>query len=278
MDQLAGRPRLRGRIRQRPLCRRRAGPGPARLREAPADLRHRGLPWWGPTFAVGNLLVVSNTDASWHLHLRHRRSRQPLACWPPAAGPNRTPSMFNGGRLLPGGLGGQRRPPSSAIGVSNPARASTPSVSPPRPWGTRAAHVGIADGHHLRGLLRQGLRQVRFVQAGLPAWWPRAPPTCPGRDEDFATLPLGTWSSWPTIIRARAAVSSPHQAGRRHLWPSGQLRGPPKDGSASQPLTSRVGLTFTDAVDGAGLTPENITIRPVGGQALEGGTPPRAAS
>jgi cytochrome c peroxidase/PKD repeat protein len=44
----------------------------------------------------------------------------------------------------------------------------------------------------------------------------------------------------------------------------------PPDGSTGQPLTSRVGLSFTDQIELGSVTPETFIVRPVGGEPLEG--------
>jgi hypothetical protein len=44
----------------------------------------------------------------------------------------------------------------------------------------------------------------------------------------------------------------------------------PRDGSEAQLLTSRVGITLTDAVDVFTITDETFIIRPLAGEALEG--------
>jgi hypothetical protein len=44
----------------------------------------------------------------------------------------------------------------------------------------------------------------------------------------------------------------------------------PRDGATNQPVTSRVGVSFTDNVELATVDSRTFIVRPVGGQALEG--------
>lgn len=44
----------------------------------------------------------------------------------------------------------------------------------------------------------------------------------------------------------------------------------PADGAVNQPLTSRVGATFTDQLNGQTVDSSNFTVRPVGGAPLAG--------
>jgi hypothetical protein len=44
----------------------------------------------------------------------------------------------------------------------------------------------------------------------------------------------------------------------------------PKDGATAQSVKSRIGLSFTDSVELATVTPETLIVRPVGGEPIAG--------
>ena len=179
--------------------------------------------------------------------------------------------MFNGGRLVPGGIGGQRRPPPS-LSTSPTPTAIDSSECPRRAWGTRADHVGFADGFAFAGFSAKGFAKFDLSKPSFPRV-ATGTSDLPGRDEDFGTLPWATWSSWATIIRARAAASSPTRRPRTPRAP-GQHGGPPKDGSANQPLTSRVGITLTDAVEAQPSPRRTSPCGPWAARPWRDGTPP----
>ncbi|MCB9788444.1 MAG: Ig-like domain-containing protein [Deltaproteobacteria bacterium] len=57
---------------------------------------------------------------------------------------------------------------------------------------------------------------------------------------------------------------------QRDSTPPAVLYANPPDGATAQPLTTRVGLSFSDAIDLRTVTPETLIVRPVGGEPLAG--------
>lgn len=91
-----------------------------------------------------------------------------------------------------------------------------------------------------------------------------------GRFNPYAQ-PIGNlvWIGFQGVAKDGRASLSAHQAEPDGFGPS-LLYVNPQDKALRQPLTSRVGLVFDEDLDHRTLTADNITVRPVGGAALDG--------
>jgi YVTN family beta-propeller protein len=89
-----------------------------------------------------------------------------------------------------------------------------------------------------------------------------------GNDDQF-TVPIGNLlvlSDDQAEFGSIIAVSS----AARDTKPPRVAHVNPVDGATNQPLTSRIGLSFSDQIDFRSVNPNTILIRPVGGQPLAG--------
>jgi hypothetical protein len=123
-----------------------------------------------------------------------------------------------------------------------------------------------SDGFAFSGFSSKGFSKFDITKSGIPVVQ-TGTGGVEGADQDFCTA-LGNLA-FASSDHAGGSGLIPHQAGPDAMGPSVNMV-VPKDSAVKQPLTSRVGLTFTDLLDKASLTAANFTVRPLGGAALAG--------
>lgn len=218
----------------------------------------------GPTFAVGNLLVLSGTDLGGisTLDIGDPENPRLLATAP---GHVSYASMLNGNRLV---LAGSLENDGYALvfDLSDPTRIRSLGKSTPA-QGDKGGYVGFADGYAFVGFSTKGFAKIDMSKPDFPVVQ-NGTSGLAGRDEDFGT-PLGNLVFVGNDHPGQGSSLIPHQTAPDTKGPEVNMV-VPADRALNQPLTTRVGITLTDVVEGATLTSENFLVRPLGGAALEG--------
>ncbi|MBX3125819.1 MAG: Ig-like domain-containing protein [Polyangiaceae bacterium] len=130
----------------------------------------------------------------------------------------------------------------------------------------RGGYLSVQDGFAHVG----GSKRYFKVDLTKPAPYPivgSASSELAGRDEDFATV-LGNLV-FVSDDHGKGTSIVPHQAGP-DLTPPAVLRVEPRAGALGQPLTSRVGLAFSDQIDFTSVDEATVILRKVGGPAVDG--------
>lgn len=174
-------------------------------------------------------------------------------------------ALVNGNKLV---LSARQRPRDGAVvydisDPSSPKRIGKPHLQDSVGGG---GYVGFDGGYAFTG------RKAGFFKYDLSH--PDIPLVMSGSsgaanvDEGFPT-PLGNIVFSGNDIRGAGSALIPHQTGRDVVGPIVNMV-VPRDGATNQALTSRIGLTFTDYLDGLSIDSTTIIIRPIGGEALKG--------
>jgi hypothetical protein len=219
----------------------------------------------GPTFAIGNLLVISGTDVTGVSTLDIGDPQNPRLLHTLKSGVSYA-ALVNGNRLYAAGSTN-----SSDNGyllvydISNPAQIRLLGRSTPN-MGDKGGYVSFADGYAFVGFSTKGYAKIDVSKPDFPVVG-KGTAALPNGDEDFA-IALGNLVFVGSDHIGGSSLI-PHQTGRDTTGPKVNMV-VPKDRAVNQPLTTRVGFTFTDMVDKATLSTANITVRPIGGQALAG--------
>lgn len=216
----------------------------------------------GPTFAIGNLLVLSGTDVAGFTTLDIGDPINPKRLATVKGGISYA-SMVNGNRIL--GSGSE-----SELGrllvydITDPAKIV--HVGNSNPMGDKGGYPMYSDGYAFSGFSKVGFGKFDITKPAIPLIQ-KGTGDVVDADQDFCTA-LGNLA-FASSDHAGGSGLIPHQAGRDSAGPAVNMVSP-RDGAIKQPLTSRVGLTFTDLLDKATLTPANFIVRPVGGEAIPG--------
>ena len=213
----------------------------------------------GPIFAVGNLLVASATEDQGYVTLDISDPRQPSVLAIAPSGPRLYSFLLNGNKLLGAGTDEYF----SVHDISNPARIV--SLGRVRIHG-RGAYVVYQDGFAHVGA-SENYAKIDVREPTVPTIVGTGSSGREGRDEDFTTV-LGNL----TLVgddHGGGTSFVPHQTEPDTTGPAVNMV-VPADGAKSQLLSTRVGLTFTDAVDLRTINRDTFVVRPVGGAALSG--------
>ncbi len=230
----------------------------------------------GPTHAIGNLLVLSSTDAQGASLLDISDPENPRllsVLSPTASGTASYATMVNGNRLVFAGatIGTTANNGKALVyDIRNPSAPVLLGKSAALPTGTgddKGGYVGFQDQYVFVGFSERGFAKVDLSQASFPVVTTGSSGLA-GRDEDFA-VPLGNLVFVANDHPGQGSSLIPHQAARDTIGPRVNMI-VPADGSVNQALTSRVGATFTDQLDGLTVGSANFTVRPLGGSPLEG--------
>jgi hypothetical protein len=221
----------------------------------------------GPTFAIGNLLVITGTDLGGisTFDIGDPENPRLLAT---TGGAISYSSMVNGGRLVLAGSG-ENDGFALVYDLSDPSRIRSLGKSSPG-QADKGGYVGFADGFAFSGFSTKGFSKIDMSKPDFPVVQ-TGTSGLSGRDEDFA-VPLGNLVFVGNDHPGQGSSLIPHQTAPDTQGPEVNMV-VPADKAVNQPLTSRVGITLTDAIEGSSLTPENFIVRPVGapdGRALEG--------
>lgn len=217
----------------------------------------------GPTFAIGNLLVISGTDVGGASMLDIGDPENPrlLATM---SGAKSYSSKVNGNKLVLAGSG-DNNGVALIYDISDHTRFKL--LGKTANQGDKGGYVGFADGYAFVGFSVNGFSKIDLSKPDFPVVQ-TGTSGLPGHDEDFA-VPLGNLVFVGNDHRGQGSSLIPHQTNPDKTGPEVNMVSP-VDGAVNQPLTSRVGITLTDDPDGAGITVENFTVRPIGGQPLDG--------
>ncbi|MDB5103715.1 MAG: hypothetical protein JWP91_1404 [Fibrobacteres bacterium] len=216
----------------------------------------------GPTFAIGNLLVLSSTDTPGFSTLDIGDPVNPRLLATVKAGISYS-AMVNGNRILASGS-------EADLGkllvydISDPSKIV--SMGATAAMGDKGGYNMFSDGYAFSGFSHAGFAKFDLSKPGFPVAQ-RGTSGVDGADEDFCTA-LGN-IAFASSDHSGGSSLIPHQTGPDTSGPRVNMA-VPKDGAVKQPLTTRVGLTFTDLLDKATLTSANLIVRPVGGQAIPG--------
>lgn len=172
-------------------------------------------------------------------------------------------SLVNGNKLV---LGARQRPRNAAVvyDISNPSspiRVGKQALTDSSGGG----YVGFADGYAFLGR-RDGVYKVDLSHPEFPVVM-KGTSGHPNADDGFPT-PLGNLV-FAGNDHGTGSALIPHQTGRDVTGPMVNMV-VPNDGTVNQARTSRIGLTFTDQIDGLSIDTSTIIIRPIGGSALKG--------
>jgi hypothetical protein len=165
-------------------------------------------------------------------------------------------SFFNGGRIF--GLGLQYQ--LDVFGVAESGRIAF--LGQHGDGGGRGGYGQYQDGYVHAGMSEA---YVKFDVRGVE---PRRMGSYALLGDNDWVLVLGNMVFLGDDDEGRAALL-PHQEDPDSLGP--QVNGIwPRDGAMSQPMTTRVGISFTDNIDLASVIPQNLTLSKIGGSALPG--------
>jgi PKD repeat protein len=232
----------------------------------------------GPVFAVGNLLVASSMDGAGYFTFDISDPAHPQIIQLAIPGPDGTPnpdappiysSMFNGDHIYGAGTDNRLH----VTDVSNPSVIHSVGTSEDRlvAGGTtdvldKGGYVEVQDGFAFSGFSHQ-FAKVNVSDPAHPHVVLTGSSGIGGRDEDFASV-LGNL----VFVGSDHPVGSaliPHQAAPDTTPPAVNMVNP-RPQAIHQALTSRVGLTFTDAIDVRTIGSASFIVRPLGGAALPG--------
>jgi YVTN family beta-propeller protein len=211
----------------------------------------------GPTYAVGNLLVLSSMDRSGYVTMDISDPANPTLLRSVATGPAVYSTLVNGERLLAAGGDGLLY----IYDISNPTAITEIRRSPQ--MGGKGGYLSVQDGFAHVGASANYAK----VNLGTGAIAGTGTSNIAGRDEDFATV-LGNLV-FIGNDHANGSVLVPHQTTRDLTGPSVNMVSP-KNNATNQARTSRVGITLTDSVDLRTVSASTFIVRPVGGAALPG--------
>lgn len=207
----------------------------------------------GPTFAIGNLLVLTSMDEPGYTTLDIGDPLQPKILKTRKIGmPNAYSAIVNGGRIY--GAGNDKRV--HIHDISNPALMNFLGATPTA-GDDKGGYLQLQDGFAHAGF---GTTYAKFDVRNKDALALVGEGTSgiKGRDEDFAN-PMGNLV-FIGDDHAKGTTIIPHQAAPDTTPPEVNMVSP-KNAATKQPLTTRVGVTFTDAIDMRTLTADTFFVR-----------------
>lgn len=218
----------------------------------------------GPTFAIGNLLVIAGTDQAGLSTLDIGDPENPRLLGT-VGGNVSYSSMVNGNSVV---MAGSNANDGYALfyDIADPTKIRSLGRSSPA-QGDKGGYAGFADGFAFVGFSSKGFAKIDLSKPNFPVVQ-TGTSGLSGRDEDFGT-PLGNLVFVGNDHPGQGSSLIPHQTAPDTKGPEVNMV-VPADGAVNQPLTTRIGITLTDVPEGATLTPENFVVRPMGGAPLEG--------
>jgi DNA-binding beta-propeller fold protein YncE len=207
-------------------------------------------------FAIGNLLVISASDAKGISTLDISDPLHPVLIQTRFDYEVGYSMMVNGNRIL------AAHSPARIYDISNPANitliGSGPAIAAKGGYGTfqdGIFHYGSSDRY-----VKLNIAQSPFTVMGTST------PAGTNADWDFGTA-LGN-----LILVGNdhaGSVLVPHDRLPDTLGPEVNMVNPPAD-AVSQAVTSRVGITLSDQIDTRTINTTNFIVRPLGGSAIPG--------
>jgi len=211
----------------------------------------------GPTFAVGNLMVLVSTDGSGLATLDISDPVNPrlLASTTSAAG--QYSGVVNGERIVTAGTDNRLH----VFDISNPSVITQTAQS---------ADIGGKGGYvsTQRGFAHAGFSvQYAKVDLATGAISGTGTSNISGRDEDFGTV-------FGNLVlvgndHGNGSAIMPHQTAPITGAPAVNMVSP-KNNATDQATTSRIGITLTDHIDLRTVSSSSFIVRPLGGAALPG--------
>lgn len=211
----------------------------------------------GPTFAVGNLLVMTSMDQAGLVTMDISDPANPKLLASTSTTAGHYSGIVNGDRIITAGTDQRLH----VYDISNPAVITQTVQSPD--IGGKGGYVSIQDGFAHAGF-SSAYAKVNLATGAIAA---TATSDIPARDEDFATVFGNLVLIGDDHGNGSALVA--HQTGRDLTGPSVNMVSP-KSGAVGQAVTSRVGITLTDNVDLRTVSTATFIVRPKGGSALAG--------
>ncbi len=211
----------------------------------------------GPTFAVGNLLVMTSTDQSGIVTMDISDPANPQLLAATTATAGHYSGIVNGERIITAGTDQRLH----VYDISNPASITQTVQS--ADIGGKGGYVSIQDGFAHAGF------SVKYAKVNLStgAIVGTATSNIANRDEDFGTV----FGNLVLIGNDHGNGSAivPHQTAPDTTGPSVNMVSP-KNNAAGQAVTSRVGITLTDVAELRSVSSTSFIVRPLGGSALAG--------
>lgn len=215
----------------------------------------------GPVFVVGNLLVGSTMNKPGYVTFDISDPKNPILIKAQTTGlPTIYSILLNGNKILGAGMDNKLYVHS----INNPAQFKL--INSSADMGGKGGYINFQDGYaHVGASNNYAKVNIRnnlsypIVGTGTSG--------LSGRDEDFANV-LGNL----VFVSSDHTVGSalmPHQSAPDTKGPAVNMVNP-KNGTANQAVTSRIGLTFTDQIDLSSVKSTTFIVRPVGGAALSG--------
>jgi MYXO-CTERM domain-containing protein len=207
----------------------------------------------GPVFAIGNLLVVTSNDEPGYTTMDIGDPVQPKILKTRKVGmPSAYSSIVNGNRIY--GVGNDKKV--FIHDISNPALMTFLGATP-EAGDDKGGYLQIQDGFAHAGMgtayakfdvrNKDALTLVNTGTSGIR-----------GRDEDFAN-PMAN-IVFVASDHGDGTAIIPHQAAPDTMPPEVNMV-VPRNGASKQPITSRIGVTFTDAIDTRTLTESSFIVR-----------------
>jgi DNA-binding beta-propeller fold protein YncE len=211
----------------------------------------------GPTFAVGNLLVLTSMDQSGLATMDISDPATPRLLAATSALAGQYSGIVNGNRIITAGTDNRLH----VFDISNPATITQTVQS--ADIGGKGGYVSVQDGFAHGGFstkyAKVDLASGAIVGTGSS--------NITNRDEDFGTV-------FGNLVlvgndHGQGSALMPHQTTPDTTGPSVNMVSP-KNNATGQAPTSRVGITLTDVVDLRSVGSSSFIVRPVGGNALPG--------
>ena len=219
----------------------------------------------GPNFAIGNLLVVTNRGTGVNSGVSVLDIGDPAA--PKLLGTSKEVSGYssfvNGNKVF---WAGTDKHNGRAViqDISDPANIRILGTSPQA--GARGEYLNIQDEFIHMGV-EDKYAKIDFSNPAAMRIVNNAYALPAAAQEGFAN-PIGNLVVITDDHSEGSAIVA-HQAEPDTRPPVPNMASP-KDMAVRQPLTSRIGFTFTDQIDVQSLNSSTFVVRPVGGQPLTG--------
>ncbi len=211
----------------------------------------------GPTFAVGNLLVVVSTDGSGLATLDISDPVNPRLLGATSTAPGQYSGIVNGDRIITAGTDNRLY----VYDISNPSTFSQTVRSPD--IGGKGGYVSI-QGNYAHAGFSTTYAKVDLNTGAIAGTGSSG---IAGRDEDFGTV-LGNL----VLVgndHAQGSALVPHQTAPMTNVPAVNMVSP-KSGAVNVAPTSRVGITTTSHIDLRTVSSTTFIVRPLGGATLAG--------
>jgi len=211
----------------------------------------------GPTFAIGNLLVMTSMDQSGIVTMDISDPANPQLLGATTATAGHYSGIVNGERIITAGTDQRLH----VYDISNPAVITQTVQS--ADIGGKGGYVSIQDGFAHAGF------SVKYAKVDLAtgAIVGTGTSNIVNRDEDFGTV-------FGNLVlvgndHGNGSALMPHQTAPDTTGPSVNMVSP-KNNAAGQAPTSRVGITLTEVVELRSVSSTSFIVRPLGGSALPG--------